>query len=176
MDEVHRKRGQRQILMLFGIAFASMGVAWALYYLAHDAGWMKTTNNGEFVNPPMTVELLKPTGAEFKTNEKWWLWYAAPKCDTQCTKTMHNLRSVHVLLNRESTRVARAMLTDDGSVGELSPEEQEKVVLLRRPEQLREGVYIVDPIGNLVFRYPVDAAPKPVLEDLKKLLKLSQIG
>ena len=41
---------------------------------------------------------------------------------------------------------------------------------------LTEGIYIVDPIGNLVLHYPLSDAGKPVLTDLKKLLKLSQIG
>ena len=42
--------------------------------------------------------------------------------------------------------------------------------------ELAPGVYLVDPIGNLVFRYPLDTLGKPVLSDLKRLLKVSQIG
>jgi hypothetical protein len=41
---------------------------------------------------------------------------------------------------------------------------------------LDEGIYVVDPIGNLVFFYPLADAGKAVLDDLKRLLKLSQIG
>ena len=39
-----------------------------------------------------------------------------------------------------------------------------------------EGIYIVDPNGNLVFSYPLDINPKLLLADLKRLLKVSQIG
>ena len=35
---------------------------------------------------------------------------------------------------------------------------------------------VVDPLGNLVMHYPLEAAGKPVLEDLQRLLKVSQIG
>jgi hypothetical protein len=42
--------------------------------------------------------------------------------------------------------------------------------------ELEEGIYLVDPIGNLVLFYPLTDAGQPVLDDLKKLLKLSQIG
>jgi cytochrome oxidase Cu insertion factor (SCO1/SenC/PrrC family) len=41
---------------------------------------------------------------------------------------------------------------------------------------LRNGVYIVDPLGNVVLRYSYTDAGKPVLEDIKKLLKVSHIG
>ncbi len=41
---------------------------------------------------------------------------------------------------------------------------------------LKAGAYIVDPLGNLVLWYPYDNVGKPLLEDLKRLLKVSQIG
>jgi len=37
-------------------------------------------------------------------------------------------------------------------------------------------VYIADPLGNLVLSYAAEAPRKGLLEDLKKLLKLSHIG
>jgi hypothetical protein len=37
-------------------------------------------------------------------------------------------------------------------------------------------IYIVDPLGNLMMSYAPDAPQKALLEDLKKLLKLSHIG
>ena len=38
------------------------------------------------------------------------------------------------------------------------------------------SLFIVDPLGNLVMRYDARQNPKGLLEDLKKLLKLSHIG
>ena len=37
-------------------------------------------------------------------------------------------------------------------------------------------VYLVDPLGNLMMLYPLDATPKGMLQDMKRLLQLSQIG
>jgi hypothetical protein len=34
----------------------------------------------------------------------------------------------------------------------------------------------VDPLGNLMMRFPLDEDPKGMLEDIKKLLRLSRIG
>ena len=41
---------------------------------------------------------------------------------------------------------------------------------------LARGVYIVDPLGNVVLRYSHEQVGKPLLDDLKHLLKVSQIG
>ncbi len=176
MSEETISRGRRQVVVLFGIAFASLGIAWLTYFLVSGSGVMGTTNHGEFVKPARTIDSLATEGEPFDTREKWWLWYVAPSCDATCAKTMHDLKSVHVLLNRDSTRVARAMFTTNAEPGQLIGSEQDKVELLSAPAELEPGVYIVDPIGNLVLRYPIDTPPKPVLEDLKKLLRLSQIG
>ncbi len=37
-------------------------------------------------------------------------------------------------------------------------------------------VYLIDPLGNLMMFYAADAKPKGMLEDLKRLLRLSSIG
>lgn len=176
MTENNGKTGRTQLLVLFGIAFASLGIAWCTYFIVKDGSMMSTTNNGTFVDPPRHVDSLALGDATFNTREKWWLWFVADDCDRVCTKTMHDLKSAHVLLNRDSTRVARALLTNAAKPGQLTGSEREKVELLEKPGDLKPGVYIVDPIGNMVLQYPVDTPPKPVLEDLKKLLKLSQIG
>jgi hypothetical protein len=37
-------------------------------------------------------------------------------------------------------------------------------------------VYLIDPLGNLMMVYAAGARPKGMLEDLKRLLGLSQVG
>jgi hypothetical protein len=39
-----------------------------------------------------------------------------------------------------------------------------------------EPVYLIDPLGNLMMFYAPDAKPKGMLEDMKRLLRLSHIG
>jgi len=178
MDEVAAKRGRRQLVMLFGIAFVTLGLAWLLFLGARGGMSWGTTNNGEFIDPPTQVDTLDwiDQNGSFSTNNKWWLWMVAENCEADCAATMHDLRSLHTLLNKEANRVARALLTRDGTSGVVTAEEMDKVVLRKTPNALTPGVYIVDPLGNLVFRYSVTTPPKPVLDDLKRLLKLSQIG
>jgi hypothetical protein len=37
-------------------------------------------------------------------------------------------------------------------------------------------VFVVDPLGNVMMRYGADATTKGIQKDLKRLLKVSQIG
>ena len=37
-------------------------------------------------------------------------------------------------------------------------------------------MYLVDPYGNLMMRFPADLEPAKILHDLKHLLKVSRIG
>ena len=39
-----------------------------------------------------------------------------------------------------------------------------------------DRIYIIDPLGNLMMSYAPDARPKGMLEDMKRLLRLSSIG
>ncbi|MND01743.1 hypothetical protein D3C83_208510 [compost metagenome] len=40
----------------------------------------------------------------------------------------------------------------------------------------RDHIYLLDPLGNLVLRYPRDADPSRMRKDLERLLKVSRIG
>ncbi len=40
----------------------------------------------------------------------------------------------------------------------------------------RAHVYVADPLGNVMMRFPANAEPRRMLKDLERLLKASQIG
>jgi hypothetical protein len=42
--------------------------------------------------------------------------------------------------------------------------------------RLEEHIYLIDPLGNLMMRFPKNADPQKVKKDLAKLLKASAIG
>ena len=44
------------------------------------------------------------------------------------------------------------------------------------PGNVADHVYVIDPLGNLMMRFPRDPDPSKMLQDLKRLLRLSQIG
>lgn len=172
--------GRRQVIVIMAIAFLSLGGSYLLFYLASTQGGWGTTNNGEFVQPPVQVGSLQwQADAD---GRYWWLWVVDQQgCGSSCAQAVKDMRALHILLSAEAGRVRRAVTSLDGPVGELAEEypklERVPVVVpAALSQQIKPSVFIVDPNGNLVFRYPLDGNPKNVLQDLKKLLKVSQIG
>ena len=44
------------------------------------------------------------------------------------------------------------------------------------PAATSDRIYLIDPLGNLMMSYAPDSNPKGMLQDLKRLLGLSQVG
>lgn len=173
-------RNRRMLLAMFAIAFFTLGASYLLFYSAREGGVWGTTNQGSFVDPPLTVSTLglKGTDGELITEGgSWWLWVVSgADCTGECATAVHQLRQLHILLNKDQDRVQRGLVTMPGTAPGLLGEYPGVKHLTGDLSALTEGIYIVDPIGNLVLHYPLTDAGKPVLTDLKKLLKLSQIG
>lgn len=175
-----RKKGRNLLLAMFAIGFASVGAAYVLFFAAREGGVWGTTNYGTFVTPPVTVAeltLSDDRGRQLTEGGTWWLWVVSPgECGSACAQAVHQLRQLHVLLNKDADRVQRALVTPPDATPAVLDEYPRLEHLTGDLARLDEGIYIVDPIGNLVLHYPLEDAGKPVLEDIKKLLKVSQIG
>lgn len=175
------RRGRTQLIAMALIAAATLGGSVLLFQSARDGGVWGTTNRGTFVQPPLTIGDLAvrdEAGLTLTEGVTWWLWIVpGGACDAECEQALHQLRQLHILLNRDADRVQRALVTGDGVKDERLAEAYPRMKFLAADQApLTRGIYIVDPIGNLVLYYPMSDAGKPVLEDLKRLLKVSQIG
>lgn len=179
-ENTMRGRSRAQLVLVLVIGLGSLGGAWLLFYLTAEGELWGTTNNGTFVEPPRTAAelgLRTASGARFETGGKWWLWVVAHgPCADACRHAVHQQRQLHVLLNRDAARVRRALLTSAPADPALLERYPRLEVLSGNLAELRRGVYVVDPLGNLVLYYPLQDAGEPVLDDLERLLKVSQIG
>jgi len=84
-------------------------------------------------------------------------------------------------------RIERAWLVDDGRAPAASTLQEYKGtrVLLMDPalvaklpaiSSVRDHIYLVDPLGNVMMRYPRDADLSRMKRDLARLLRASRIG
>ena len=172
-----RTSGRKQLTIILIMALCSLGGSYALFFAAKSGSSWGTTNNGTFVQPRTTIADLQWRTTDdltLSTSDQWWLWVVAENCDAICGDALQKLRAAHILLNKEAKRVRRGITTQGGFT---VPEDQPDLLRINSSvERTPQGIYIVDPNGNLVFHYPLDINPKLLLADLKRLLKVSQIG
>lgn len=173
-----QRRNRLQLIGIMMIGFLTLGGSYLMFYLAQNSDGWGTTNNGTFVQPEITTTQLD-WQVEGNTR-RWWLWVVSPDCTADCQQTVQHMQALHILLNREMDRVRRGFtdldLETQTRASWMAPFPELALVDIGDATLLNEGVYIVDPNGNLVFHYTMDTNPKLVLQDLKKLLKVSHIG
>ncbi|HVW63822.1 MAG TPA: hypothetical protein VHB01_02320 [Nitrosospira sp.] len=109
------------------------------------------------------------------------------KCDEACRKKLYYMRQVRTVQNAEKDRIERVWLIDDDArpapeiVDEfkgtwlLSAKDSELLKQLPAEGSLHDYIYVIDPIANLMMRFPKDPDPTKMAKDIKRLLKISQL-
>lgn len=173
------RQGRTQLIIMLVVAAVSLFGSYTLFLTTRDGALWGTTNHGAFVTPPRTLDglALAETERPVATDGRWWLLTVVPQaCAQQCEDTLHLLRQMQILLNKDSDRVVRGLLTSSEPAAALLDEYPALAFADSPQEALEQGVYIVDPLGNFVFHYPLEVDGSAMLKDLKRLLKVSQIG
>lgn len=195
-------RGRRQLVGLAALFFVPLAIAFWLYYGAH--GWHPGggTNQGDLIDParPLPEVSLRrldgaPTGPRWLTG-KWTVLYVGDgACNARCRKVLFLTRQTRIALNKDEDRIQRVFLVTGHCCDRtyLAAEHPDLLVarlegpqgadlLARFPVYDRVPVaeagliYVIDPLGNLMMSYGTAAPDKALLNDLKKLLRLSHIG
>jgi cytochrome oxidase Cu insertion factor (SCO1/SenC/PrrC family) len=195
-----RSRAQFWILVL--VFFGPLAIAFLLYYGAHDWKPKRTTNRGDLIDPARPLPdaaLSDPNGGTLTAQllrGKWTLLYIGDgQCNPRCHDALTHIRQTRLALGEDMRRVQRVFLvTGDCCDQTYLASEHQGLILARADDAAAAGlislfptydgtpvaqagrIYIVDPLGNLMMSYSPSAPTKGLLEDLKKLLKLSHIG
>ena len=195
-------RRQRRLLIAIAVLFfVPLGLSFYLYYghpMLRPAGMV---NHGELVQPPRPLPALAlplfgsgTTSPQF-LRHKWTFLYVGPGvCGERCRVALYDTRQIRTALNRDMRRVQRVFIASGDCCDAVFLHEQHPdlitvlatgaaaPLLAALPRYggvapLDAGrIYVIDPNGNLMMSYPPDAKPKGMLEDMKRLLQLSNIG
>ena len=179
-----RARNLRTLGALAALFLLPLAVAFFAYY---GTSWRPAArvNPGVLITPVLALPAL----SEFRGH--WSLVYVGDgACDADCRRTLYVMRQTRLGLNNEMTRVERVFLvTGNCCARQFLAREHPGLKVLEasgapRAALLQEfpaegraySLYIVDPLGNLMMSYDARQNPHGLLEDLKKLLRLSNIG
>jgi hypothetical protein len=134
---------------------------------------------------------------------KWtFLYVTIGPCTEACRIRLYDTRQVRLALDRDMNRVQRVFIADAGCCdAQFLHDQHPDLIAIRAGAAdapllaLLPGldaaaaptatagttvtaprVYLIDPLGNLMMSYAADAKSKGMLEDMKRLLRLSSIG
>ncbi len=192
-EEFIRKR-HRGRLMLVGVAIVFLGPLIAAFVLYFGGGWSPqgSAEHGALILPPrlMPDDPLNSRQPATRLRDKWTLLIVEPAaCDESCRKALYETRQLRRALGKDMDRVQRVWVLTHGhaDTGFVNTEHPDLVVVdsddsagsslldVIGPHTAGE-VFLIDPHGNLMMRFPPGLGMRAIHTDLKRLLKVSQIG
>ena len=158
-----------KLLLVALVCAAPVVLGTAAYLLRWSPG--QPSNYGELI-PPTPVPALKDLRGQ------WVLVsFDASACDAHCERKLYYMRQVRRAQGKDMDRVERLwVLTDAGKPrGDILPGIEGTRFAAFAPEgfpgNTRDHIYLVDPLGNVMLRFPRDPDPSRMIKDLQRLLK-----
>lgn len=141
--------------LIWAVALVPMFAAFVMYFgqIGLPDG---RTHHGELVKPgTQNVDIGLPNPGD---PAKWQVVLASTVACAPCSLFSEGLDNFHTALGRERDRVVvREVNATDLTIDE-------------------PFIWVVDPLGNVVLKFEPAVNPTLILQDLKKLLKLSKVG
>ena len=192
--------GRARLLLIAAVFLGPLVAAAWLYYSGQGLQPEGRTNAGRLLEPIVNVnEALAALGGETPTMSSltggasagnWVLVYRGTgACAEACETALYRMRQSRLMLGRDMTRLVRVFLHGDISPDKVLVEtEHEGLITIsnrgldgvldrKRPADLAPGgLYLIDPLGNLVMYFTAELPPEAMVEDIEHLLDLSRIG
>jgi hypothetical protein len=192
---------RQRLALLFIIACFAIPLATAWLLVGR---WQpgSSVQHGELLNPAQPLKQLRFASLEGQSlghaalSGYWVMIYAgsAQQCESACKTALYDMRQVRIALGKDIERVKTLLLLDgspDADLRQWLTAEHAAMTVgvadaVARTElnhaftgssgTAKEWIYLLDPLGNLLMRYPVSVEPRGMLKDLQRLLRLSKIG
>jgi len=190
-----RKRGRWMLWLVLLVCASPLIASYFTYYVLKPE---KRNNYGTLVDqrahplPALhtaTLDGQPMTLAQFKG--KWVMLMTAPgACAEACRKQLYTMRQLRLMQGKEMERIERVwLITDREPLDTIVIREFDGTHMLRADPGAVKGwlpvettttsdrhIYLIDPLGHLMMRFPQDPEPRKVYKDIYKLLKASAVG
>lgn len=186
------KRGRVKLLALAAFFALPVLAGYVAYFLDLAPGGRANYGLLIAARPLPDPQLQDANGQPIRLSElrgKWLLLqFDAGNCDAYCERKLYFMRQVRKALGKDTPRVERVwLLTDAQRPKQALLEAIEGTLLVRAAgsalaaefpaeNATTDHIYLVDPLGNLMMRYPREPDPSRMLKDLQRLMRVSRIG
>jgi hypothetical protein len=182
------------MLAILLVCAAPVIASYLAYYVFRPEG---RTNYGALLTPLRSVESLggvTPEGEKFTLGQLEGRWVMVTvdsgACAKACEDKLYSMRQVRLTTGKDRDRIERVLLVgDDAALPERIRKDYEGMLVARLAPgtaasalpaatggDVSDHIFIVDPLGNLVMRFPKNADPNRMKKDIARLLRASRIG
>ncbi|WP_408734171.1 SCO family protein [Paraburkholderia bannensis] len=190
------RRGRWMLFLIALICGAPIAISYFTYYVIQPKGG--STSYGTLVEPqrpiPAALMVTGDDGREvpLASLRGRWLMISVDSgaCDEACVHKLYFMRQVRATQGAERERVVTVWLrSDDANVPAVVRSAYPDTRMLRADSAAvaawlpatdttkdSDHIYLVDPNGNLMMRFPDHPDPSKIKQDVTKLLKWSSIG
>lgn len=187
--------GRWKLFAILAVCASPLIGSYIAYYVVKPGG---RTNYGDILDPrKYPVPALQSTSLDGKPlgleayQGKWIMLQAdGGACAQACQTKLFEMRQLRLTTGKEMQRIERVwLITDQVPLDTVLMKEYDGTRMLRaQPELVQkwlpvdpgssvaDHLYLIDPRGNLMMRFPKDADPNKIKKDLGKLLRASSIG
>ena len=178
------RRNRIMLVGLFAIAIVPMFGAFWLYESSRSAAPWATTNRGELLDPIVSVgDLHLTVGGRRNVDAQQRSMVVGRRsphdgCTSECQAAVHQLRQLHILLGRDATRIKRSLVSNSAARRWMhrSRSIRNWCVSPAKRRRCARGSTSSTRWETSCCVTTTASAGKPVLEDMKQLLKVSHIG
>ena len=190
MTEARTRSGRLQLVLIAAVFIGPLLLAMLLYFRGEAAQPVARTNHGALLEPITSLREAVPGSPLHGHGGLWLLIYDEPaQCAAECRRGLYTIRQSRLMLGKDMQRLGRILLhgesvpdtvfLDEEHQGLIAIQDSALSLLLanKKPNELSAGgYYLVDPLGNLVMYFHPEIDPRDMVDDIKRLLKLSRIG
>jgi cytochrome oxidase Cu insertion factor (SCO1/SenC/PrrC family) len=195
LTEQARKRGRWKLFAVLLVCASPIIASYLSYYVIKPSG---RTNYGTLIDPraypipPLASTSLDGKPAALDNYKGKWilLKVGAGACLEACRKQLFAMQQLRTMQGKARERIERVWLVTDATpLDTVLMREYDGTHLLRADPaavakwlpvdagtSAADHLYLIDPLGNLMMRFPVNPEPGKVHKDIAKLLKASAIG
>ena len=189
------KRSHWMLYLVLAVCAAPVILSYFTYYVIKPE---RRNNYGALIDPRQypisdlgSVALDGQPASLANFHGKWILLQAdTGACEKRCADKLYYQRQLRMTQGKERDRIERVWLvTDDAPLSTVLMKEYDGTHILRVDAKklaawlpldagtaVEDHLYMIDPLGNLMMRFPKDPDYNKVKKDITKLLKASSIG
>ena len=197
-DARRTRMGRLKMLAVLAVCAAPVVASYFTYYVVRPEG---RRNYGDLIEPQrplpaLTAKSLDGTAVPLPSLRGQWLLVsvAGGACDAACEKHLYLQRQLREGLGKDKDRVDWVWLVADGvpvrrsllpavaqaTVLHVDAAQLSRWLAAAPGQQLPDHLYLVDPLGNWMMRFPAvkageldTAAAKDIKRDLERVLRAS---